>query len=95
MISCHLDLLLRKDSNEVMGGDEAQPQVLSFQASFCHLLVRCVTGAFVFGSCRGKMLQERGELYLGHFWLSKMNANIKCCDLSSYLWVENACVLVG
>lgn len=64
MISCHLDLLLSKDSNEVMADDEIQ--VLSFQASFCYLLVSCVTVAFVFGSCRGKMLQERGELYLGH-----------------------------
>lgn len=65
IISCHLNWLLSKDSNEVMAGDEAQPQVISFQASFCHLLVSCVIATFAVGRCRRKMLQERGDLYLG------------------------------
>lgn len=95
MTFCHLNWLLSKDSNEVMAGDDAQPQVLSFQASSCHLLVSSVTAAFAVGSCRGKMLWERGELYLGHFWLSKMNANIRFYELSNYLWAEKVCVLVG
>lgn len=63
MTSCHLNWLLSKDSNEVMAGDEAQPQVLSFQASSCHLLVSSVTAAFAVGSCRGEdALRKRWTL---------------------------------